>query len=110
MTVVVQNESGVTQASATVEQTVTLAPGANSGPLNFTKQVAVFGGWKVYGQVFIDRMSPQPAVAIAVSQLQSYTEPASLGVELIGFGPGVAGIGIGGLTGASEYGVLEDGV
>ena len=104
LTIVVQNEAGVTQESGTASQTLTLAPGASSGPLTFTRKVAVYGGWKVYGQVFIDRVSPQPAVAVAVSLLQAYTEPIFLGIDLLGFGPGVAGIA--GLKAAySEYDV-----
>lgn len=92
LSILVQNESGVTQATGQDVKTITLAPGQNSGQLTFAKQVAVYGGWKVFGQVFIDRVTPQPAPAVAASALQSYTEPVSLGLELVGFGPGVAGL------------------
>lgn len=96
LSMVVQNEAGVTQDSGQATQTLTLAPGQSSAQLTLTKQVALYGGWKVFGQVFLDRVTPQPATAVAASQLQAYTEPISLGVELVGFGPGVAG-GVAGL-------------
>ena len=65
------------------EHVVVLGPGASSDTIELAHNFNIDGGDQAVTQLFLDRVSPEPAADIDQGPVQSFTEPIVVGGRLV---------------------------